>query len=243
MSRINRGFDRRFRELLAELGARDREKGIALLFRKAATAQGTLAISSSTALARINIRLARQVQQYRRRTGKTIDLPRRIICDAGLGGLARWLRAAGCETYWTQDINDDHLLAEAQRLDALVITTDSPLLDRRLITHGAVKALWVPPSLTKFEQLALVRAELDFPEADSRCMRCGGELIPVEKEAMRERIPPKTYLWVDDYFVCAKCGQLYWRGTHWKSVSQKLEDVATLNLPPAVAPRTEITSP
>ena len=54
-------------------------------------------------------------------------------------------------------------------------------------------------------------------------MKCGGTLEAVDKEAMRERIPPRTYRWLDEYFLCQTCGKLFWRGTHWQRIRQRLE--------------------
>jgi uncharacterized protein with PIN domain len=121
-----------------------------------------------------------------------------------------------------QDISDADLVARAEERNAIIITTDSFLLDRRPIAHGHVRAIWVPPTLTIFEQLRLVRAELDLPEADSRCMRCGGELVQVDKESVKDRIPPRTYRWLDKFWTCTRCGQLFWHGTHWKRVTERL---------------------
>jgi uncharacterized protein with PIN domain len=180
----------------------------------------------SRALAEENITLAEKVHRFRERKGIATRGKEVLFCDAGLGGLARWLRAAGCDAHWVQDISDAELVTKAEQIGAAIITTDSLLLDRRVIVQGRVRAIWVPPCLTKFEQLRLVRAELDLPESDSRCMRCGGELVCVEKESVRERIPPKTYLWVDEYFECSRCGQLFWHGTHWKRVSAKLKEMS-----------------
>ena len=227
MSRIASAFARRFRELLASLGARDREKGVSILFARAHHHASREDLDLSRGLTRVNIELARKIHAFQqRRHPHPVSLPR-IICDAGLGGLARWLRATGCETFWAQDITDAELVRKAESLHALVITTDSFLLDRRAITHGKVKALWVPPTITKHEQLELLRAELNLPSADSRCMRCGGELEQVEKEKHRHLIPPKTFRWVDDYFRCQSCGQLYWHGTHWEKITQKLAPQAS----------------
>lgn len=230
MSRIEAAFQNRFRQLLGEIGARDREKGVRLLFEKSNAFQSS-GLSISQSLAKVNARLAQQVNTLLARRGTPRRPPARIICDAGLGGLARWLRASGDETHWTQDITDQDLVDEARRLEALIITTDSPLLDRRVITHGEVHALWVPPSLTKFEQLELLRAELNLTSAESRCMRCGGELIEVDKEAVKERIPPKTYLWVNEYFECTRCRQLFWHGTHWQKISRRLNRAGDVTSP------------
>jgi uncharacterized protein with PIN domain len=222
VSRIRKAFDRRFRELLTELGARDRERGVAWLFARADRRSNDA--TPSVALADENIALVQKVHRFRARRGLSSESAPEVFCDAGLGGLARWLRAAGCDAHWIPGISDAELVSRAQQTGATIITTDSLLLERRPIVQGRVRAIWVPPSLTRFEQLRLVRAELNLPDNDSRCMGCGGELVSVDKESVRSEIPPKTYLWVDDYFKCTRCGQLFWHGTHWQRVSAKLEE-------------------
>lgn len=40
--------------------------------------------------------------------------PVRFVCDCGLGGLARWLRAAGYEAWWINPVQDDALVARGR---------------------------------------------------------------------------------------------------------------------------------
>lgn len=223
MSRIARAFTNRFNQLLGEFGARQREKGVGLLFGKARRTAELQGISQSHALAWENATLARKLRKFKGSGINQVPAEEiRVICDAGLGGLARWLRASGVEAHWIQDIDDGELLRKALELQAVVITTDSFLLDRRLITAGEVRALWVPPTLKIQEQLELVLAELGIEPEPSRCMKCGGALREVEKEEVKDRIPPKTYRWIDQYFECTRCNQLFWHGTHWARIQQKL---------------------
>jgi hypothetical protein len=151
--------------------------------------------------------------------------PALFLCDAGLGGLARWLRAAGYEAVWIPDIEDSELLRKARDRQAMILTTDSLLMERRLLRDGVIPALWLPPTLTMLEQLALVFRELGLSVRNPRCMSCGGELRRVEKEAMRERIPPRTWRWVDEYFLCARCDKLFWHGTHWQRIQDRLRQL------------------
>ncbi|MGZ4962328.1 MAG: Mut7-C RNAse domain-containing protein [Limisphaerales bacterium] len=210
---------------MAEAGARRCDKGVRWLFARAEDRARNTGTTVSHALAEMNIALAETLHRLRKRRdggpARTENAPY-LFCDAGLGGLARWLRASGCDAHWVQDISDADLVARAEEINAIIITTDSFLLERRPIAHGRVRAVWVPPTLTKFEQLRLVRAELDLPPGASRCMRCGGELVQVDKEAVKNRIPARTYRWLDEYWKCTRCGQLFWHGTHWKRVSERL---------------------
>ena len=145
-----------------------------------------------------------------------------FLCDAGLGGLARWLRAAGYDAAWQPDIADDELLRRARKLGATVLTTDGMLMERRLLRDRIIPAFWLPPTLSIREQLALVFREFGLALRAPRCMSCGGELRRASKEALRERIPPRTYRWLDEFLVCARCDKLFWHGTHWRRIRASL---------------------
>jgi uncharacterized protein with PIN domain len=228
MTRIRRAFENRFRTLLGKLGARRVDKGIQWLFSREEELRRSQNLTASESFARLNIRLARQTQTFLKRRhperAQRHPFPP-LLCDAGLGGFARWLRALGYHALWIQDISDDALLAEAARRHAIIITTDSVVMERKQIRNGELEAYWVPPSLTRFEQLDMIRAELDLPALDSRCMRCGGELQLVDAEQVKERIPPLTYKWIKEYWQCSECQQLFCHGTHWQRINRKLGEV------------------
>jgi hypothetical protein len=147
--------------------------------------------------------------------------PRRFLCDESLGGLARWLWAAGCEASWAK-AGGTALVSRALETGAALLTSDARVLERRIVAGGELVALWVPVHRDPPEQLRLVFEELGLRRANPRCMRCGGVLSDVEKAAVAARIPPRTAAWLDAYQVCRGCGGLFWRGTHWQRLSARL---------------------
>jgi len=215
MSRIRRGYEDRFRELLRRAGARRLEQGVQWLVARARRLSANNGTSLADALAEVYERLAsrRRLQQ-----SASQPMPVLFLCDAGLGGLARWLRAAGYEAVWQPDIADDELLRQARRLGATVLTTDGMLMERRVMRDRVIPAFWLPPTLGIPEQLALVFREFGLTLREPRCMSCGGELRRGSKEALRGRIPPRTYRWLDEFFVCNRCDKLFWHGTHWHRI-------------------------
>jgi uncharacterized protein with PIN domain len=224
MSRIRKAYEHQFGALLKRIGARRIAEGVRALFRRAHRQAEQQNISWTLALARLAAELearqqARRSQEIGAQAGAA---PPRFCCDSGLGGLARWLRAAGYETTWEPKIADEQLLESGRQQGAIILTTDSLFMERRVIRKGDLPALWLPPALSVVEQLAIVLRHFGLPMLEPRCMSCGGELRPVDKEAMRDRIPPRTYRWLDQYYVCAKCDQLFWRGTHWRNISKQL---------------------
>jgi hypothetical protein len=219
VSRIRRGYEDRFRTLLRQAGARRLEQGVQWLVARARRLSAHDGLCFAEALAQVYERLAiRRAFQEPGTAAESIH----FFCDAGLGGLARWLRAAGYEAAWEPGIDDDKLLREARSKRATIVTTDAMLMERRLLRDRIIPAFWLPPTLRIQEQLALVLREFGLTIRAPRCMTCGGELHRVSKEALKERIPPKTYRWLDDYFVCHRCDKLFWHGTHWRRILEKL---------------------
>lgn len=224
MGRIQKAYETRFRWLLQQVGARRLNQGVAWFIGKAKRLSAQEEISPADALTRVYEELALR-PPYRNRV--TAPAPDCFFCDAGLGGLARWLRAAGYDALWEAGIDDDELLDRARKLSATIITTDSVLMERRVLRDRIIRALWLPPTLSIAEQLSLVFREFHLDRRTPRCMQCGGELSGVDKESARERIPPRTYVWLDEYFICSRCGQLFWHGTHWLRIQRQLEGIGT----------------
>ena len=222
MGRIRKAYETRFRWLLQQVRARRLDQGVQQLVQQARQLSLKQHLSEAEGLMRVHERLAIH-PRYRATTGPGAPDP--FFCDAGLGGLARWLRAAGYEAFWEAGIDDDELLQRARELVATILTTDSMLMERRLLRDRVIPSLWLPPTLSIAEQLRLVFREFGLAARAPRCMSCGGELRRSNKEALHERIPPKTYRWLDEYFRCSQCGQLFWHGTHWQKIAAVLESV------------------
>jgi len=149
-----------------------------------------------------------------------------FFCDAMLGGLARWLRAAGYDAEFEYGIDDAELLERARRDGRMVLSSDGPLFERNVIRGGAIPALYVPQQLSKLEALRHVLRKLDLPLRPPRCMACGGRLAEVPKHAVAGEAPPLAYRNCDRFWRCDRCGKLLWRGTHWHKITRRLEAIA-----------------
>lgn len=219
MSRIRKAYETRFHWLLRQAGARRHQQAVEAMVRRAERLSAAQGISLTDALKRLFEQVAAH-PFFRHRAPQTE--PSGFFCDAGLGGLARWLRAAGYEAWWEDGIDDDQLLAETRKRSATLLTTDSMLMERRVLRDRLIPSLWLPPTLKVPEQLDLVMREFNLGLRAPRCMSCGGPLRSEAKEVLRERIPPRTYQWCDTYFLCIRCGKLFWHGTHWQRIQEKL---------------------
>jgi uncharacterized protein with PIN domain len=230
MNRILKAYRTRFHQALVGLRARRVEQGVDWLVRKAERLSRHETIPVSVALMRVAEELGCKLRfREPKRSGPRTPGDILFFCDAGVGGLARWLRAAGYRAFWEAGIADDVLLRKAAEAGAAIVTTDSMLMERRVLRDRIIVALWLPPTLSISEQLARVFQEFDLSVGKPRCMSCGGELMAGNKEALKERIPPRTYRWLDNYFVCGSCGKLFWHGTHWQRIVERLKNPAHLS--------------
>lgn len=213
--------------MLKQAGARRPEQGTEWLVTRARKLSAMSGLPLYAALTQVYQKLQRQVLSPKRQASVTRASADKLQfwCDSGLGGLCRWLRAAGYDALWDPCIDDTELVRRARSDARSLLTTDSLLMERRLVRDRVVPALWLPPTLKIPEQMRLVIGEFHLTLRDSRCMACGGALRRTPKEQLRERIPPKTWRWLDEYFVCQRCDQLFWRGTHWQRIRHGLEEL------------------
>jgi uncharacterized protein with PIN domain len=143
-----------------------------------------------------------------------------------LGGLARWLRAAGYDTWWTVSIDDGDLIRLSQHEGRTVLTSDTGIFHRAVIRDGVLPALWVPHHLRTQEQLAFVLDKLALPLRAPRCMACGGSLVEASREQVSGRVPPRSFAWQDRFWECSGCAHVFWHGTHWQRITQRLREAA-----------------
>jgi uncharacterized protein len=151
----------------------------------------------------------------------------RFLCDAMLGGLAKWLRAAGYDAYYARegsDVSDRYLTEKAMEEGRVLLTSDGGFLERRPVRDGSVEFLRVP-YLPLEEQLRMVVERFSLERRQSRCMECNGELRVVPPGAVSYRVPPGVAGHHEEFFVCEGCDRVFWHGSHWARISGRLERV------------------
>ncbi len=140
--------------------------------------------------------------------------PARFVLDIHLGQLARYLRLLGFDTVYPDHSHDDVDLAQIAHDEMrIMLTRDRGLLKRSLVTHG-----YILRTKNSEEQLTAVlhRYHLfDDIQDTPRCLRCNGQLKPVAKETILDRLEPKTRLYYDTFHICTDCEQIYWQGSHY----------------------------
>lgn len=152
----------------------------------------------------------------------------RFACDAMLGGLSRWLRAMGYEATFDAYVDDGVLVERAARDDAVVLSSDAPLFERRRLKRGEVRGLFVPRHAPVADQLVFVMRHFALEVREARCMRCGGALGETSRESVEGEAPPLAFRNSERFFRCDGCKGLFWHGTHWQQIARTREAIAQL---------------
>ncbi len=142
-----------------------------------------------------------------------------------LGGLSRWLRAAGYDSYYEYGIDDGKLVRKAQQEGCFLLSSDGPIFERNIIKDGTIKALFIPRQSSKLEQLKYVVKQLKLPLRPPRCMACGGKLLEIPKHSVIDEVPPLAFKSCEQFWRCKRCGKLFWHGTHWRRITKRLNEV------------------
>ena len=155
-----------------------------------------------------------------------VDIPPRpikFILDVHLGTLAKALRMLGFDTVYEKQLDDAEIAAIAAAEHRIVLTRDVGLLKHRIVKHG----YWLRSQKTA-EQLQEVIKRYNLTEEFTpfmRCLRCNSLVEAVAKEQVLHRLPPKTRLYFNEFYLCAACDKVYWKGSHYEHMKSVVDRI------------------
>lgn len=144
-----------------------------------------------------------------------------FVVDANLGTLARYLRLCGFDTLYRNDIDDEELAAISRAEKRVLLTRDVGVLKRKVVTHGYfVRA--TSPRAQLVETVKRFDLSTDI-QPFTRCLRCNGLLIQVDKQDVIDELEPGTARSYDEFLRCGSCLSIYWRGAHYENLLAVVE--------------------
>ncbi len=145
----------------------------------------------------------------------------RFILDNHLGRLAAHLRLLGFDCLYRNDYQDEELAAVYAAEERILLTRDRCLLMRKAVLRGRLVR-----SLQSGEQASEILQRYNLTsliQPFKRCIRCNGLLLPVDKAEIDHALQPLTRQYFDDFRRCDRCGQVYWKGSHWERMRLWIE--------------------
>ena len=150
----------------------------------------------------------------------------KLLCDQMLGSLARWLRFMGYDTAYPEPGPDGTLIDQARAEGRILLTRDRELAAR---VRGAVPIRSDDLEEQIREAAAVLRLRLVDPL--SRCSICNQILVTVDMAAIRDIVPEGVLSRHHEFWQCPSCRRVYWQGTHWTKMVERLNDLDLARTP------------
>lgn len=146
----------------------------------------------------------------------------RLFCDAMLGSLARWLRAAGHDAALAPAGASDRDVLDACRAQSRTLVTR----DRHLATHAGAGVRVVRLDENGLDgQVAALTHALDIDWTRAPFTRCLLDNTPLHEATPdeRARVPPMARNLPGSFRACPVCGRVYWPGSHARRMQARLD--------------------
>lgn len=150
-------------------------------------------------------------------------MPRpKLVADVMLAKLARWIRLSGNSVLDVPSSDDKKIISYVKRRGAVLLTLDQTL------TAAAKKRncrVLLVEGKTVEKQLAFVAKKLRLKIATGPgriCSVCNAKLAAVDKLKVMDRLPKASSELHTKFYLCRKCGRVYWEGTHWRDIRTRL---------------------
>jgi len=165
------------------------------------------------------------VYPFERVDKSNIDLifsePTSFIVDIHLGKLLKTLRLLGFDAASNESWDDMDIIRKSNEEHRMILTRDVELLKNGDTRFGYWVRAQDPDQQIQelFHRFSLANHLDPF----SRCMKCNGLLEEVPLSKVNDQVPPKVKKWHSQFFQCQNCKQVYWKGSHYEKLQQKVD--------------------
>jgi uncharacterized protein with PIN domain len=148
------------------------------------------------------------------------------MVDHNVGRLARWLRMMGYDTRLFTGDNDSDMVTLARREGRIILTRDTQIMKRRLATSGEIRALLMESDEPEAQMRQVITTFNLNPAFSpfSLCLECNQPLEAKTPAEVAGLAPPFVFKTQQRYMMCPQCQRIYWRGTHWRAMTEKLKE-------------------
>lgn len=156
----------------------------------------------------------------------------RFLVDRMLGRLVAWLRIFDYDTLSALELGinedeDNKLVGLAKTEYRVLITRDLMLIERA--RKGGVPSVLLKPNDVKGQICELMKHyPLDTVPVMERCTVCNARLrkaTDADAERIAKDVPSHLIEEGKEYWLCDRCGKIYWQGSHWRNIKKMSEEL------------------
>lgn len=144
----------------------------------------------------------------------------RFIIDKNVLKLGRLLRMAGIDTALIPELTRYEIGYLASEQERIILTRDRELVKCGSVVFGQL--LRSTDSDEQFYEVVKRFQPLIQFKPFCRCMECNGVIQTVDKKSIIDRLKPLTRKYYNEFSICRDCQKLYWKGSHYNQMAEKL---------------------
>ena len=177
-----------------------------------------------------------KVVDFEQKVFRFEDKPQlRFLTDRMFGKLTTWLRILGYDTLYAADIppsrvradEDNALVAFAAREDRILLTRDKHLVASAIRKGARCVLIKSDELLDQLQELLQQHVPLKLVPVPERCSECNARIRKVkaqESALLRHNsYVPQDMIGTWEFWVCDRCGRIYWEGSHWRDIRERLK--------------------
>ncbi|MDI6641236.1 MAG: Mut7-C RNAse domain-containing protein [Elusimicrobiota bacterium] len=145
----------------------------------------------------------------------------KFLVDFMLGRLAKWLIIWGYDAEYYRQSDRHGILLKSLQEKRVILTRDHTLSKKRAWKLRLIKSNFLDEQIEQVAQE--FELKLDKERLFSRCTICNLPIEQIEKEKIKDKVPPYIYNSQTEFSYCKQCGRVYWPGTHLEMILNKLE--------------------
>lgn len=145
-----------------------------------------------------------------------------FIADVHLGKLAKLLRLLGFNTLYSNAFTNEELVAMAKEENRILLSKSNAYSKLSELEFLRINSSDVDEQLTQVVKHFYLQEML---RPFTRCLICNGELATVPKELVEAELLPETRKFFHEFFKCAHCSRIYWKGSHYERMLELLEKI------------------
>lgn len=145
------------------------------------------------------------------------------------GSLAHKLRVLGFDASYYRAGGDEGMVELSKREGRIIITSDRSLAAMASSARVPCMLVGGKSDGSRLREVAIAAASLgiDLKRGDPLCSLCGGELESLRRSEAAGLVPESVERRHRLFHRCTSCGQVYWRGSHWKKLSSLARRLGT----------------
>lgn len=151
------------------------------------------------------------------------DFDVRFLVDFMLGRLCKWLRIIGYNAKYFKGLDRKEILYESLKERRIVLTRDHRLSKKKAWDIILIESDFLDEQISQLIDCSVIK--IDENKLFSRCTICNTEIQAIEKESVKGKVPEYIYQTHKDFSYCQICNKIYWMGTHFEHMRNKLNKI------------------